>query len=127
MNWTDKGWKDAARDYHAQRGESRTVIEVEPERPVLMPLPEPIDLWAQFDPPELPHCILPPIVEKFARERAEIMGADPAGLALAGLTVCAAAIPDRIMLQVKKLDQAWREAARLWVALIGMPSTKKSP
>jgi hypothetical protein len=91
------------------------------------PEPEPIDLWARFDPPELPHDVLPPIIEKFARQRAEIMGADPAGLALAALTVCAGAIPDRIMLQVKKRDQAWREAARLWTALIGPPSTKKSP
>jgi hypothetical protein len=90
-------------------------------------LPDPIDLWAQFDPPELPQGILPAIIEDFARERAEIMGADPAGLALGALTVGAAAIPDRIKLQVKKRDQAWREAARLWVALIGLPSTKKSP
>jgi hypothetical protein len=90
-------------------------------------LPEPIDLWAQFDPPELPHDILPKIIEDFARERADIMGADPSGLALSALTVCGAAIPDRIMLQVKKRDQAWKESARLWVALIAPPSGKKTP
>ena len=60
------------------------------ERPAT--LPEPIDLWAQFDPPELPRDVLPPIIEQFARERGEIMGADPAGLAMSALTVCAAAI-----------------------------------
>jgi hypothetical protein len=32
MSWEDKSWKEAARDYHAQRGGSRTVIEIEPER-----------------------------------------------------------------------------------------------
>src|SRR3984893_7640296 len=95
------------------------------ERPAT--LPEPIDLWAQFDPPELPRDVLPPIIEQFARERGEIMGADPAGLAMSALTVCAAAIPARIKLQVKKHDQAWKESARLWVALIGLPSTKKKP
>jgi hypothetical protein len=95
------------------------------ERPAT--LPEPIDLWAQFDPPELPRDVLPPIIEQFARERGEIMGADPAGLAMSALTVCAAAIPARIKLQVKKHDQAWKESARLWVALIGLPSTKKTP
>jgi hypothetical protein len=88
---------------------------------------EPVDLWAKFDPPELPHDILPTIIEEFARERADIMGADPSGLALAALAVCAAAIPDRIMLQVKKRDPAWKESARLWVALIAPPSGKKSP
>jgi hypothetical protein len=90
-------------------------------------LPEPIDLWAQFDPPELPHDMLPSIIEDFARERADIMGADPSGLALSALTVCGAAIPDRITLQMKKHDQAWRESARLWVALIAPPSGKKTP
>jgi hypothetical protein len=44
------------------------------ERPAT--LPEPIDLWAQFDPPELPRDVLPPIIEQFARERGEIMGAE---------------------------------------------------
>jgi hypothetical protein len=32
MSWKDKSWKEAAREYHAQRGKSRTVIEIEPER-----------------------------------------------------------------------------------------------
>ena len=32
MTWKDKNWKEAARDYHAQRGGSRTVIEIEPAR-----------------------------------------------------------------------------------------------
>jgi uncharacterized protein YjiS (DUF1127 family) len=32
MSWKDKSWKEAAREYHAQRGGSRTVIEIEPER-----------------------------------------------------------------------------------------------
>jgi Protein of unknown function (DUF3987) len=55
------------------------------------------------------------------------MGVDPGGLAAAALAVCAAAIPDRIQLQVKRHDRYWLESARIWVALIGNPSTKKSP
>ncbi len=54
------------------------------------------------------------------------MGADPAGLAMAALCTCAAAIPDRIKLKVKRHDN-WHESARIWVALVGSPSTKKSP
>ena len=54
------------------------------------------------------------------------MGADPAGLAMAALCTCAAAIPDRIKLKVKRHD-TWYERARIWVALVGSPSTKKSP
>lgn len=40
--------------------------------------------------------------------------------------MCAAAIPDRVRIKVKRHGH-WYENARLWVALIGSPSTKKSP
>lgn len=89
--------------------------------------PDPVDLWAKFQPPRLPRAILPGEVEEFAFIQGDMMGADPAGLAMAALTACAAAIPDRIKLQVKRHDTSWTESARLWVALIGDPSTKKSP
>lgn len=88
---------------------------------------DPVDLWAKFDPPELPQGILPKVIEDFAFSHGETMGADPGGLAAAALAVCAAAIPDRIKLQVKVHDDRWRESARLWIGLIGEPSTKKSP
>jgi Protein of unknown function (DUF3987) len=88
---------------------------------------EPIDLWGQFDPPPLPTGLLPEAIEQFAREEGELMGADPSGLAMAALTVCAAALPDHTQLQVKRHDPHWLESTRLWVGLIGPPSTKKSP
>ncbi|MBN9438060.1 DUF3987 domain-containing protein [Bosea sp. (in: a-proteobacteria)] len=48
-------------------------------------------------------------------------------IAAAALAVCAAAIPDGVRLQVKQHDPGWAESPRLWVALVGGPSTKKSP
>jgi 5S rRNA maturation endonuclease (ribonuclease M5) len=87
----------------------------------------PIDLWGHLNPPELSHGLLPAVIEQFAFEQGEVMGVDPGGLAVAALTVCAAAIPDSIELQVKKHDRGWTESARLWTALVGMPSTKKTP
>ena len=54
------------------------------------------------------------------------MGADPAGLAVAALVTCAAAIPDQVQIKVKRHDK-WKESARLWAALVGPPSAKKSP
>lgn len=89
--------------------------------------PEPVDLWARYQEPPLPRGLLPDIIERFAFTQGEIMGADPAGLAMAALTVCAAAIPDRIGLQVKRNDPTWVENARLWTALVGPPSRKKTP
>ena len=88
---------------------------------------EPVDLWAVFPPPSLPRGILPPVIEDFAFVKGGIMGADPGGLATAALVACAAALTDAIKLQVKRHDPNWLELARLWVALIGEPSTKKSP
>lgn len=87
----------------------------------------PIDPWAEQKSPTMPHGLLPQVVEAFARTQAEIMGVDPGGLAVACLAVAAAAIPDKIELQVKRHDTGWKESARLWVALVGSPSAKKSP
>ena len=88
---------------------------------------DPVDLWGWFDPPPLPRGLLPPVIEDFAFDRGRMMGGDAAGIAVGALAVCGAAIPDRIWLRPKKHDEGWHEAARLWVALVGLPSTMKSP
>lgn len=87
----------------------------------------PIDPWAEQKSPSLPEGLLPPVVEAFARTQAEIMGVDPGGVAMSCLAVAAAAIPDSVELQVKRHDAGWKESARLWVALVGSPSAKKTP
>lgn len=88
---------------------------------------EPVDLWQHYHAPALPEGLMPEAIEGFARTQSEIMGVDPAGLAMATLCVCAAAISDDIQLQVKRHDPSWRESARLWVGLVGSPSMKKTP
>lgn len=87
---------------------------------------EPVDLWNKFDPPELPRGLLPKTIEEFAVLNSKQMGADPAGLAMAAVVTCAAAIPDQVRLKVKQYDD-WFESARIWSTLVGPPSTKKSP
>lgn len=87
---------------------------------------EPVDLFGRFAPPPLPRGLLPPVIEQFALVQGEYMGADSAGLAMAALTVCAASLPDSAKLRVKP-GEGWVESARLWSALIGTPSAKKSP
>ena len=88
---------------------------------------EPVDLWAKFDPPTLPRGLLPQVIEDFAFDRGTAMGCDMSGIAVGALAVCAGAIPDNIKLQPKQHDTEWLEAARLWVALVGSPSTMKTP
>lgn len=87
----------------------------------------PIDLWQHYEAPSLPKGLLPEPIERFARGHADVMGVDPAGLAMAALCVCAATLPDSIKLQVKRHDPTWCESARLWVGLVGSPSMKKTP
>ena len=89
--------------------------------------PQPIDLWGKLEPPALPRNVLPRVIEDFAFSQGEMMGADPSGLAMGALTVCAAAIPDSTELRVKQYDPSWLESARIWVALFGDVSTKKTP
>ncbi len=88
---------------------------------------EPVDLWQHYEAPTLPKGLLPEAVERFARGHADVMGVDPAGLAMATLCVCAATLSDAIKLQVKRHDPTWCESARLWVGLVGSPSMKKTP
>lgn len=88
--------------------------------------PEPVDLWASPEAPDLPEGLLPAVIEDFARAKAESMGCDPAGIAMAALATCAGAISDEIKLQPKR-NESWTECARIWVGLVGNPSTKKSP
>src|SRR5262249_13907864 len=87
---------------------------------------EPVDLWGKFEPPVLPRNILPKVIEDYAFQQGEQMGCDPAGLAMGALTVCAAAITDRIKLKMK-VHTNWFEETRIWAALIGDPSRNKTP
>jgi hypothetical protein len=87
---------------------------------------KPFDFWSKFNPPTLPRGLLPLVIGEFALEKSRLMGADPGGLAMAALTACAAAIPDKVKLKVRRHD-SWLESTRLWTGLIGGPGEKKSP
>ena len=87
----------------------------------------PVDLWKALDTPELPVGLLPERVERFVRANAKALGADSAGLVGASLAALAAAIPDSVKLQVQTRGRKWLIAARIWIALVGDPSTKKTP
>lgn len=89
-------------------------------------IPRPIDPWAQRRNPTLPLGVLPALIEDFSLSQSQIMGVDPGGLAAAAIAVCSAATPDSITLRMKRYDD-WEESARIWVALVGNPSAKKSP
>ena len=94
------------------------------------PMPEnvePIDLWPSAGAlPPLPVGLLPKEIETFARAAAIVVGADDGGFAMAALAVAAGSLDDAIKLSVMPYAK-WVESARIWVALVGDPSTKKTP
>ena len=117
----DPDWRDK---YEAEAAEQQVAEQSAPDKQEAEP---PVDLWGHFDPPALPHGLLPGVIEQFALVQGELMGADPAGLAVAALVICGAVISDEIKLQVKRHSKGWDEEARLWAGLVGNPSTMKSP
>ena len=85
------------------------------------------DPFGRLPAPPLPRGLLPAAIETFAEREAETKGVVFHASAMSALTVCAAAIPDHVKVRVKVHEDGWHEAPRLWTALIGPPSAKKSP
>jgi len=71
--------------------------------------------------------MLPDVIARYAATRADMVGCDASGLAMAALAACGTLIRDRIRLKMKRHDAGWHEEARLWVMLVGDPSRKKTP
>jgi hypothetical protein len=90
----------------------------------------PLDIFGETrltGPPAFPLDALPVGVAEFVADRAERLGVDHAMIAMPLLAVCAAALDDRHVVQVRRHDQQWVESARLWVAIVEEPGGKKTP
>ncbi len=111
---------------HTDAGRSLSVATVrrDQKRPVFG---TPIDLFNVSEPPQVPLNVLPDSIAAYAADQSELLGADPSITALSALAAAAAVIDDGIVLQPKRRDPTWTESARLWVGIVGDPSTKKSP
>lgn len=94
------------------------------------PWPMPVDLFAADDVtgrPTLRAEHAPAVLFRFAQDTAQRLGVDPAAVALAGVVALSAICSDYWRIQPKRHDTSWTEAPRLWGALVGAPSTLKSP
>lgn len=87
----------------------------------------PVDLFNVMLPPELPLDALPSNIGNYSRDQAVRIGCDPAIVAISALVAAASMIHDDFKIQPKRHDTEWRESARLWAAVVGDPSTQKSP
>jgi hypothetical protein len=77
--------------------------------------------------PELPTGVLPPVIERFARDEAARIGVDPALIAMGAISTTAAAIDDEFKVQVAARDSRWLESARVWAMIVDEVGAKKTP
>jgi Protein of unknown function (DUF3987) len=83
-----------------------------------------VDPYAEFAGPGFPLDILPPTLAKFVEAEHRAMGADPSAIAMAVLTTVAGAMHAETRVRA---GEGWWERPILWTALVGQPSTMKSP
>jgi hypothetical protein len=92
--------------------------------------PAPVDLLADehvTGRPELRPEHVPSVIHDVATDTAERLGVDPCAVALAAIVAVSGICNDLWRVQPKRHDHGWSEAPRLWGAIIGPPSTMKSP
>ena len=82
------------------------------------------DPFAEFVGPEFPANSLPQTLDSFVSAQHNAMGADKAALAMAALTCVAGAMHGETCV---RMGDGWPEKPILWTALVGLPSTMKSP
>jgi hypothetical protein len=98
-----------------------------PPPPPPEPKPPPIfDPWERYIVPAFPLDILPPVLRDFVTSQSKVIGACSAAMAMATLTTVSAATSHRWSLKMMQHGR-WYEHPRLWVLLVGDPSTKKTP
>jgi hypothetical protein len=92
-----------------------------------VPWDEPANLWAETSKPaELPHGVVPEIVELLARDKGRRLGVEPGAIAAGLITALGSLVPAQNKLQMRQFDPGWTVRPVLWMAVIGEPGTNKS-
>lgn len=121
------GQKQRQRDHMAALDAEKAAAEFKAETEADPAAMTAVDLFNALKLPPFPLHLLPRAIADYAQDQGELIGVDPAVIAVAAIGAAAACIDDRLEIQPKRHDPGWREQARLWVGIIGDPSAKKSP
>lgn len=119
-----EGCKLCATCVHLLKNKSPLHLALPQQAPSSPLQPSFVDPYAEFAGPAFPMDVLPPTLRKFVDAEYRAMGADPSAIAMAVLTAVAGAIHAETVMRV---GEGWWERPILWTALVGQPSTKKSP
>ena len=71
--------------------------------------------------------MLPDVIANYSFDTAKRLGVAPEMVALPCLAVIASVIHDDFKIQPKVKDTKWLENARLWIAIVAAPGSKKTP
>jgi hypothetical protein len=91
---------------------------------------DPLDPFGQGDTSavlDVPAGALPKVIERWALDVSERMGAPTAYATIAALATVSGAIGSKLKIQPKQHDTTWTEPAFLWFAIVEEPGGKKSP
>jgi len=89
--------------------------------------PEPLDLFSENLAPKVKANQIPAVISDWAFDNAGVIGCDPTFLVMPAIVAAASLLHDEIQVQPERTNPNWRESARLWGAMVGLPSSKKSP
>lgn len=115
-------------EYYKSQAESfneEPKVDYEPDQ--TLQWPEPLDVFSELQAPPIDLDCLPEPITLWCSDVSGVIGVDPAMLALPAIVACASMLHDGIQIQPERNNPGWRESARLWGALVGDPSSKKSP
>jgi hypothetical protein len=96
------------------------------DEPAPVELVRVFDPWNTLQPVPFPADAIPYALRGFVESRAATIGADPSALAWSCISAASAAIHGEVRLQMKRHD-GWTVPPAIWIALVGAPSTKKTP
>lgn len=119
-----EGCKLCATCVHLPKNKSPLHLALPQQAPSPPLQPSFVDPYAEFVGPPFPLDVLSPTLRKFVDAENRAMGADPSAIAMAALTTVAGAMNKET---VMRAGEGWWERPILWTALVGQPSTMKSP
>lgn len=82
--------------------------------------------WERYMVPDFPLELLPRHLRDFVNYLSTSTGADVSACAMTALAACSGALDQEFSLKMKRSGK-WYVKPRLWVMLVGDPSSKKSP
>lgn len=141
VTWTGAefmAWAKANKGQKMELAEPEPMPEPEPEDEYTPPPVEayisdgivwtpPQDVFSELLAPQIKPEMVPEAIRHWMIDTAPIVGVDPSILALSAIVCSAAVMHDGIKLQPEKNNPGWTESARLWGAIVGDSSIKKSP